>query len=108
MQEVKAKTGLEVIKLQFNLQLKTKCVIGCFWTLVRNQPIIALYFEFETVLQFYNLEAWTACFTLFIAYAIGSNIVCALSCAFNSHTWEMMDKQKFQFYAALNLSTLQI
>ena len=24
----------------------------------RKQPIIALYFESETVLQFYNLEAW--------------------------------------------------
>ena len=33
--------GLEVIKLEFILKLK----------------IIALYFEFETVLKFYNLEA---------------------------------------------------
>ena len=24
----------------------------------RKQPIIALYFESETVLKFYNLEAW--------------------------------------------------
>ena len=37
--------GLEVIKLEFILKLKIK------------QPIIALYFEFETVLKFYNLEA---------------------------------------------------
>ena len=29
-------------------------MIGC---LVRKQPIIALYFESETVLKFYNLEA---------------------------------------------------
>ena len=28
-------------------------------TRVRKQPIIALYFEFETILKFYNLEART-------------------------------------------------
>ena len=33
-------------------------MIGCLRTRVRKQPIIALYFESETVLQFYNLEAW--------------------------------------------------
>ena len=33
-------------------------MIGCLRTRVRKQPIIALYFEFETVLKFYNLEAW--------------------------------------------------
>ena len=27
-------------------------------TCVRKQPIIALYFEFENELKFYNLEAW--------------------------------------------------
>ena len=32
-------------------------MIGCLRTRVRKQPIIALYFEFETVLKFYNLEA---------------------------------------------------
>ena len=32
-------------------------MIGCLWTRVRKQPIIALYFESETVLKFYNLEA---------------------------------------------------
>ena len=26
---------------------------------VHKQPIIALYFEFETVLKFYNLETWS-------------------------------------------------
>ena len=31
-------------------------MIGCLWTGVRKQPIIALYFELETVLRFYNLE----------------------------------------------------
>ena len=32
-------------------------MIGCLRTRVRNQPIIALYFESENVLKFYNLEA---------------------------------------------------
>ena len=32
-------------------------MIGCFWTCVSKQPIIALYYESETVLKFYNLEA---------------------------------------------------
>ena len=33
-------------------------MIGCLRTRVRNQPIIALYFESENVLKLYNLEAW--------------------------------------------------
>ena len=33
-------------------------MIGCLGTRVRKQPIIVLYFESETVLKFYNLEAW--------------------------------------------------
>ena len=33
-------------------------MIGCLRTRVRKQPIIALYFESELVLKFYNLEAW--------------------------------------------------
>ena len=33
-------------------------MIGCLRTCVRKQPIIALYFEFENELKFYNLEAW--------------------------------------------------
>ena len=32
-------------------------MIGCLWTHVRKQSIIALYFEFETVIKLYNLEA---------------------------------------------------
>ena len=32
-------------------------MIGCLWTSVRKQPIIALYFEFENKLKFYNLGA---------------------------------------------------
>ena len=33
-------------------------MIGCLWTSVRKQPIIALYLESENELKFYNLEAW--------------------------------------------------
>ena len=40
--ESKLLPGLEIIKLEF---------------ILLKQPIIALYFEFETVLKFYNLEA---------------------------------------------------
>ena len=32
-------------------------MIGCLRTHVRKQPIIALNFELETVLKFYNLDA---------------------------------------------------
>ena len=32
-------------------------MIGCLWTRVRKQPIVTLYFDFESVLKFYNLEA---------------------------------------------------
>ena len=32
-------------------------MIGCLRTHVRKQPIIALYFESENELEFYNLEA---------------------------------------------------
>ena len=34
-------------------------MIGCLRTSVRNQPIIALYFESENELKFYNLKAST-------------------------------------------------
>ena len=36
---------------------KESAMIGCMRTRVRKQPIIALYFESETVLKLYNLEA---------------------------------------------------
>ena len=32
-------------------------MIGCLRTRVRMQPTVALYFEFENELKFYNLEA---------------------------------------------------
>ena len=48
---------LEVIKLEYSLRLKKSAMIGCLRTRVRKQPIIALYFESETVLKFYYLEA---------------------------------------------------
>ena len=39
---------------------KWSALIGCLRTHVRKQPIIALYYEFENELKFYNLEAWLA------------------------------------------------
>ena len=33
-------------------------MIGCMRTHVRKQPIVALYFESENEVKFYNLEAW--------------------------------------------------
>ena len=51
------KTGLEVIKLESILRLKIKRNDWLLTTRVRKQPIIALYFESENGLQFYNLEA---------------------------------------------------
>ena len=44
-------------------------MIGCLWTHVRRQPITALYFESETVLKLYNLEAR-------FANAISPKILC--------------------------------
>ena len=46
--------GLEVIKLEFILKLKIK---HNDWLLA--DTINALYFEFEPVLKFYNLKAWS-------------------------------------------------
>ena len=46
-------------------------MIGCLRTRVRNQPIIALYFESENELKFYNLEARSG-FTMFVYEAINS------------------------------------
>ena len=46
--------GPEVIKLEFNFKLKIK---RNDWLLAGKHSIIALYFEFETVLKFYNLRA---------------------------------------------------
>ena len=53
------RSGPEIIKLEFIIKLKIKRNdwIGCLWTCVCKQPILALYFEFETVLKFYNLRA---------------------------------------------------
>ena len=56
-------SGLEVIKLEKSLKLKIKgnewlLADSCLQTRVRKQSIIALYFEFENELNFYNLKAW--------------------------------------------------
>ena len=39
-------------------------MIGCLRTGVHKQPIIALCFEFEPVLKFYNHRAWYYIFQL--------------------------------------------
>ena len=41
-------------------------MIGCLQTRVRKQPIIALYFESETVVKFYNLGARSSDKTCFM------------------------------------------
>ena len=46
---LKLTSDLEVIKLEFPLRLKIK---RNDW---RKQPIVTLYFEFETLLKLYNL-----------------------------------------------------
>ena len=38
---------------------KQSAMIGCLRARVRKQPIISLYFEFETVLKSYNLGVWS-------------------------------------------------
>ena len=43
-------------------------MIGCLWTRVRKQPVIALYFESETVLKFYKLEARSYVLTYIIPF----------------------------------------
>ena len=51
--------GLEIIKHEFILRLRIKhndWLLAC--GRVCKQPIIALYFESENELKFYNLEAW--------------------------------------------------
>ena len=58
--------GLEVIKLEFILRLKIK---RNDWLLVRKQPIIALYFESETVIKFYNLETLTGIHKMLVRIA---------------------------------------
>ena len=42
-------------------------MIGFLRTRVRKQPIIALYFESENELKFYNLQAWFTVKHLYLA-----------------------------------------
>ena len=48
-------------------------MIGCLRTRVRKQPIIALYFELETVRKFYNLEAKTDILLYFIMVQLSTD-----------------------------------
>ena len=45
-------------------------------TRVRKQPIIVLYFESETVLKYYNLEAWLLCFNCILAGHVTGRVLC--------------------------------
>ena len=47
-------------------------MIGCLRTCIRKQPIIGLYFEFETVLKFYNLGAWIKATTVLTHHQLGT------------------------------------
>ena len=51
--------GLEVIKLEFILKLKIKHNDSLLADIFRKQPIIEVYFELESELKFYNLQAWS-------------------------------------------------
>ena len=54
---VQNRPDLEVIKFEYSRKLKIKRNDGRLRTLVRKQPIIAFYFEFENELKFNNLVA---------------------------------------------------
>ena len=54
--KVVKKLGLKVIKLEFILRLKIKHNVWLLADTCPQPPIIAVYFESETVLKFYNLE----------------------------------------------------
>ena len=49
--------GLEVIKPEYSLRFKIKHNDWLLATRFRKQPIIALYFESENEIKFYNLKA---------------------------------------------------
>ena len=75
-------TGLEVIKLEYSLKLKIK---RNDWLLVDMcPPIIALYFEFENKLKFYNLK--TRFHILFI-----------LHCSHTLFIYKVMQNRKYNF-----------
>ena len=61
-----ATPGPEVIELEYSLRLKIRHMIGCLRTRVRKQPIIALYIESENLLKFYNLEAWSRGYKIWV------------------------------------------
>ena len=53
--------------------------------IVHKQPIIALYFEFDTELKFYNLEAW--CLVIVVCSSSRLQFVIVV---FPDHTFSMM------------------
>ena len=94
---------LKVINLEFILRLKISAMIGCLWTCVHKQPIVALYFESEIVLKFYNLDALCDCFLMFQTafFAVRSMPILELSDIL-FHVWTMeVDTLCFAFFVFL-------
>ena len=52
-----AKTIFELFLVTENIEAQQMLQFADTWTRVPKQPIIALYFESENELKFYNLEA---------------------------------------------------
>ena len=79
------KTGLEVNRYKTWVQSQTQNKRN-IW--LRKQPIIALYFEFENELKFYNLQAWSLAhilqwspfITLYLGSPAGKGLTSWLSC----------------------------
>ena len=102
--KVCTKHGLEVVKLEFILRHKIKHKDWLLATRVHKQTIIALYFESETELKFYNLEAWSsgkADFTDFGKVYGSHNETCKILFASFTHcfmfTIKLRDKRLFIF-----------
>ena len=63
---------------------KQSAMIGCLWTRVRKQPIIALYFEFETVLKFTTSRP--GCFVL-IVFLVSCDCKCSVALSYDTMDW---------------------
>ena len=76
-------------------------MIGCLRTRVRNQPIIALYFESENELKFYNLEVTVSAMWLFLTMpCIG--LQCMIM-VFPGHTHLLYDYEHGRLFLLLRL-----
>ena len=108
------KEGLKVIKLEFILRLRIK---RNDWLLadtcrVRKQPVIALYFEAETEIKFYNLEAKLSLSSLSISLSVCLSVgrsVCLPACLptvrpfVRTYKWPLIGKNHL-YSSSLSLS----